>query len=227
MRVAALIFTIFWTAGASASDFDAPWKNQPVVLVIDSFYANSIDWTKLAAEQRVVAIIHRATVGTKRIDPAYNKRKEQARQRGYFWDSYHRGVAGDPEKQADFYIDTVKPIPDELISLDLEDAQSMTLMTVDEAILFVGRIKARTERYPVLYTTHPSAKLISSKYKDSVFVNTPLWYARSKRRSGTFRLGFGQATRCGSSRVNYCRRCPYRAQSQTWISTSLTTPWNS
>jgi lysozyme len=189
MCIAALIFAIFWPTWASASEFDAPWKDQTVALVIDPFYANSIDWTKLAAEQRVVAIIHKATIGTKRIDPSYNKRKEEALQRGYLWGSYHWGVAGEPERQADFYIDTVKPEANELIALDLEDAQSKKLMNVDEAVLFVERVKARTGRYPVLYTTHSSAKLISSKYKGSVFVNTPLWYARFKAKVRDFPSG--------------------------------------
>jgi GH25 family lysozyme M1 (1,4-beta-N-acetylmuramidase) len=189
MRIAALIFAIFWTTWASASEFDEPWKDQTVALVIDPFYANSIDWTKLAAEKRVVAIIHKATIGTKKLDPGYNKRKEEALKRGYLWGSYHWGVAGDPEKQADFYIDTAKPGADELIALDLEDGQSKILMNVDEAILFVERIKARTGRYSVLYTTHSSAKLISSKYKGSVFVKTPPWYARFKAKVRDFPSG--------------------------------------
>ncbi|WHZ29377.1 MAG: hypothetical protein OJF51_004179 [Nitrospira sp.] len=64
MQLAALIFTICWTTWASASEFDVPRKDQTVALVIDPFYANTIDWTKLAAEQRVVAIIRKATIGT-------------------------------------------------------------------------------------------------------------------------------------------------------------------
>jgi GH25 family lysozyme M1 (1,4-beta-N-acetylmuramidase) len=189
MRIAALIFATFWATWASASEFDAPWKDQTVALVIDPFYANSIDWTKLATERRVVAIIHKATIGVNKIDPGYVKRKEEALKRGYLWGSYHWGVAGNPEKQADFYVDTVKPGPDELIALDLEDAQSKTLMNVDEAIRFVERVKARTGRYPVLYTNHSSAKLISSKYKDTVFVKTPLWYARFKAKVTDFPSG--------------------------------------
>jgi lysozyme len=183
-----LVFPLLLMAHAMASstEFDAPWKDSTVALVIDPYYANAIDWDKLKTEPRVVAIIHKATIGTTKLDPGYIKRKDEARKRGYLWGSYHWGVTGHPEKQADFYIDTVKPEPDELIALDLEDAQSNTLMNVDEAILFVERVKARTGRYPVLYTNHSSAKLIAAKYKNSVFTNTPLWYARFKSKVTDF-----------------------------------------
>ncbi len=189
MRIATLLFAACWATWASAAEFDAPWKDQSVALVIDPFYANEINWEKLATERRVVAIIHKATIGTTKLDAGYAKRKDEALKRGYLWGSYHWGVAGNPVKQADFYIDTVKPGPDELIALDLEDAQSTTLMNVDEAILFIERVKARTGRYPVLYTNHSSAKLISTRYKNSIFVNTPLWYARFKPKVTDFPTG--------------------------------------
>lgn len=172
-----------------ATEFNAPWKDPRLALVIDPYYANSINWNKLANEKRVAAIIHKATIGTTKLDPSYFKRKEEALKRGYLWGSYHWGVAGNPEKQADFYIDTIKPGPNELIALDLEDAQSRTLMNVDEAILFIERVKVRTGRYPVLYTNHASARLISSKYKNSVFNKTPLWYARFKSKVIDFPTG--------------------------------------
>lgn len=189
MRTTALILIVAAAASASAAEFDTPWKDPTVALVIDPYYANSIDWDKLATEPRVVAIIHKATIGTAKLDPGYVKRKEEARKRGYLWGSYHWGVAGEPEKQADFYIDTVKPGADELIALDLEDAQSRTLMNVDEAVRFVERVKARTGRYPLLYTNHSSAKLIASRYKDSVLAKTPLWYARFKAKVTDFPPG--------------------------------------
>jgi GH25 family lysozyme M1 (1,4-beta-N-acetylmuramidase) len=189
MRIAALVVTLAAMAPASAAEFDAPWNNPAIALVIDPYYANSIDWDKLATQPRVVAIIHKATIGAAKVDPGYFKRKAEARKRGYLWGSYHWGVTGNPEKQADYYIDTVKPGTDELIALDLEDAQSKTLMNVDEAIRFVERIKVRTGRYPVLYTNHASAKLISAKYKDSVLTKTPLWYARFKAKVTDFPAG--------------------------------------
>lgn len=189
MRIIALLFAPFWATCACAAEFEKPWKDESVALVIDPFNANSINWKRLESQKRVVAVIHKATIGTKKIDSAYFERKSEALKRGYLWGSYHWGVSGNPEKQADFYIDTIKPSPDELIALDLEDAGSRKLMNVDEAILFVERVKARTGRYPVLYTNHSSAKLISQKYKNSVFSKTPLWYARFKAKISDFPSG--------------------------------------
>jgi lysozyme len=189
MRTALLLIAAILAAPDSAPEFDAPWKEPTVALVNDPYNGNSIEWDKLATEERVVAVIHKATIGTTRLDPGYAKRKEEALRRGYLWGSYHWGVAGNPEKQADFYIDTVKPAANELMALDLEDAQSTTLMNVDEAIVFINRVKERTGRYPVLYTNHSSAKLISARYKDSVFVHTPLWYARFKAKVTDFPTG--------------------------------------
>ena len=92
-----------------------------------------------------------------------------ANKRGYLWGSYHWGLASNSEKQAEHYINTVKPAPDELIALNLEDATSRTLMNADEVLLFICRVKQLTGRYPVLYANHASAKLISVKFKNSEF----------------------------------------------------------
>ena len=163
-----------------AGEFDRPWRQESIALVIDPYADNLIVWDKLQTEKRVVAIIHKSTIGTSRIDSKYFARKVEARKRGYLWGSYHWGLSGNPERQAEHYINTVKPGPDELIALDLEDATSQTLMNADEALLFIRRVKQLTGRYPVLYTNHASAKLISSKLKYSEFSQTPLWYARFK-----------------------------------------------
>ena len=172
-----------------ASEFQQPWNDPNVPLLIDPYHANSIEWEKLKTEPRVVAIIHKSTIGTSEIDPAYQSRKAEAKERGYLWGSYHWGVAGDPEKQADFYLDSVKPEDDELIALDLEDATSKTLMNADEALVFIKRIKEKSGRYPVLYTNHASAKIISLKFKGTEFANAPLWYARFKNNITDFPTG--------------------------------------
>src|SRR5262245_35570523 len=172
-----------------ASEFQQPWNNPKVPLLIDPDLANPIEWDKLQTESRVVAIIHKSTIGTSEIDPAYHSRKAEAKKRGYLWGSYHWGVAGDPEKQADFYLDTAEPADDELIALDLEDVNSKTLMNADEALAFIKRIKEKSGRYPVLYTNHTSAKILSLKFNGTEFTNAPLWYARFKSNVTDFPTG--------------------------------------
>jgi lysozyme len=185
---------LFMSIGVcSAAEFDEPWKNPEVAIVLDPFAGNSIDWDKLRSEPRVIAVIHKSTIGSSRIDPKYFTRKTEARQRGYLWGSYHWGEKGNPERQADFYFDSVRPAADELVALDLEDATSTTLMNAEEALRFVRRFKERSGRYLVLYTNHASSKLLSERFRNTEFANTPLWYARFKKKVTDFPRGLWQS----------------------------------
>jgi lysozyme len=163
---------------ANASEFDQPWADPSRAIVIDPYAGNTIDWEAIKGEKRLIAVVHKSTIGVAGMDPKYFERKAEAKRRGYLWGSYHWGVAGQPVQQADHYIDTVKPMDDELIALDLEDVHSKKLMNADEALLFIKRIKERTGRYPVLYTNHSSAQYISQRFPDADFASEPLWYAR-------------------------------------------------
>jgi len=185
-RVPAALIALAFLGQASAAEFDRPWSDPRTALVIDLYSANSIDWNQLATEPRVTAIIHKATSGTNRLDSGYLARKAEAKKRGYLWGSYHWGIAGDPEKQADYYVDTVKPAADELIALDLEDVTSARLMNAAEAIRFVRRVKLRLGRYPVLYTSQTNAKRIATKDGIKAFAGIPLWYAKFSATSSDF-----------------------------------------
>ncbi len=186
-RIAIILLSL--SLASFASEFQKPWDDSQVPLLIDPYNGNSIEWDKLQTEPRVVAIIHKSTIGISKIDPAYQSRKAEAKSRGYLWGSYHWGVAGNPEQQADFYLDTVQPADDELIALDLEDVTSKTLMNADEALVFIKRIKEKSGRYPVLYTNHKSARILSSKFQGTEFANAPLWYARFKSNVTDFPTG--------------------------------------
>lgn len=172
------LLSIAFVSSLQAGEFNKPWKSPSTALVIDPFSKNEIDWDKLKGESRLVGIIHKATVGTVSLDPKYIERKAEARKRGYLWGSYHWGMPGDPDRQADFYIDTVKPADDEVMALDLEDVTSKKFMSIDEAAKFVARVKERTSRYPLVYMNHRSAVLISRSPLRAAFTNVLLWYAR-------------------------------------------------
>jgi GH25 family lysozyme M1 (1,4-beta-N-acetylmuramidase) len=165
---------------AQSQEFNEPWKNSNVALAIDPFEGNDIDWEKLATDKRVVAIIHRATIGS-RVDRKYAERKIEAKKRGYKWGAYHYGKPGDPIKQADFFLETVKPEPDDLMALDLESTDFEKHMSFDEARVFINRIKEKTGRYPIVYANNLVVKAINdANTADDVFTKTPLWYARFK-----------------------------------------------
>src|SRR5258707_5962067 len=166
---------------AQSPEFTEPWKKPNIALAIDPYERNEIDWEKLATDKRVVAIIHRATIGD-RADRKYAERRDEAKKRGYKWGAYHLGKPGDPLKQADFFLETVKPAADDLIALDVESPDEARDMSFAEARLFIKRIKEKTGRYPLVYANNKVTKAISDQYgSDDVFSKTCLWYARFKK----------------------------------------------
>jgi len=171
---------------AQAPEFNEPWKNPNVALAIDPYERNDIDWDALATDKRVVAIIHRATIGD-RVDRKYAERRDEAKKRGYKWGAYHFGKPGDPIKQADFFLKTVKPEKDDLIALDLESEDAMKHMSFDAARVFIKRIKEKTGRYPLIYANNEVTKAIAERFgADELFANSRLWYARFKRNVTDF-----------------------------------------
>lgn len=178
-----------FTALAQSPEFNEPWKNPRIALAIDPFEGNPIDWDALATDPRVVAIIHRATIGD-RVDTKYAERKIEAKKRGYKWGAYHFGKPGDPIKQADFFLSTVKPEKDDLIALDIDGTDETKHMSFDEARIFIKHIREKTGRCPVVYANNLVTKAIGDRYgEDDVFAGTHLWYARFKRTVTDFPAG--------------------------------------
>ncbi len=185
-----IVFLVLYllTVFAQSPEFSEPWKNPNIAIAIDPYEGNDIDWDKLATDKRVVAIIHRATIGL-RADRRYAARQIEAVRRGYRWGAYHLFRPGDPIKQADFFLSTVKPTKDDLLVLDLEstDAKDMSLA---EALVFLKRIKQATGRYPLIYANDLVTRAINDQYgAASTFANTHLWYARFKSTITDFPSG--------------------------------------
>ncbi len=178
------------TMFAQSPEFREPWKNPNIALAIDPFEKNAIDWDKLATDARVLAIIHRATIGADRVDQKYFERRDEAKKRGYKWGAYHFGKPGDPVKQADFFLETVKPEKDDLLALDLESDDATKHMSFADARIFIKRIEEKTGRYPFVYAKNKVTKAISDQFSDDkVFTKTHLWYARFKSTVTDFPSG--------------------------------------
>ena len=186
----ALLTAWFALAGfAQSPEFREPWRNSGIALAIDPYEGNDIDWDKLATDKRVVAIIHRATIGD-RVDRKYAERRDEAKKRGHKWGAYHFGKPGDPIKQADFFLETVKPQADDLMALDLESTDGTKHMSFDEARAFIKRIKEKTGRYPLIYGNNEVTTAMSENHRDDdLFSQTLLWYARFKRNVTDFPRG--------------------------------------
>jgi GH25 family lysozyme M1 (1,4-beta-N-acetylmuramidase) len=145
----------------------------------------------------------------------YTSRRMIARQNGLLWGAYHVGRPGNPIDQANHFLDYATPDADDLMILDIEGIDHDRFMSLEDAQIFVGHIRARTGRYPILYTNHDTARYIAAYRRDySVLARLPLWYARYKPDiRKVFPLGnwqnyflwqFSSASNCSK------RRCPYR-----------------
>ena len=173
------VFSFTAAFGQTGPDkFHEPWEDPTTALVLDTFQGNRLNFNELAREPRVAGIINRAIDGL-RPDSRYAERKAEAKRRGYKWGSFHVGRPGNSVRQADFYLELAQPESDELIALDLENTTSSS-MNLDDAQVFIRRIKEKTGRYPLLYGTSQvrDAILALPDAQRSEFVNTPLWYAR-------------------------------------------------
>jgi GH25 family lysozyme M1 (1,4-beta-N-acetylmuramidase) len=224
---------------AGAND-TLPWNNPANTIVVDAYELNEIDWLSLVSDKRIGAFISKASDGLPESfactgDHAgdtvghcktmwrkyavsrelFQTRRLVARAGGLLWGAYHLARPGNPIDQANHFLEYADPKPDEMMILDLEGIDPQKFMSLEDAQIFAGHIKARTGRYPVLYTNHDTARYIAAYRKDyPVLARLPLWYARYKPDvKGVFPMGnwdsyllwqFSSGLNCSK------RRCAYR-----------------
>ncbi|MGH6859495.1 MAG: glycoside hydrolase family 25 protein [Phyllobacterium sp.] len=205
LALAALVAGLCLAGGArAASEFRTPWSNPERAIVLDGYEQNSFNLAEIVKDRRVAAFIHKGSDGMpanyhcKRIDDAmqqelcrriwrnyavsrelYHTRRMLAKTLGLKWGAYHLGRPGNPIEQANHFIDYAEPADDELIAIDIEDNDPSRFMSLQDAQIFAEQIKARTGRYPVLYTNGTTAKYIADRRLEfPVLSRLQLWYAR-------------------------------------------------
>lgn len=238
---ACLTAACFWLAASGACARDpAPWNSPDAALVVDAYEMNPIDWQALLTDKRIAGVISKASDGLPEVFDCsgehrgdttahcktmwrkyavsrelYQTRKFIAKQSGLLWGAYHLARPGNPIDQANHFLDYAEPGPDDLMVLDLEGLDGEQYMSLADAQIFAGHIRARTGRYPILYTNHVTARYIAA-YRQTyrILSRLPIWYARYKPGvDGVFPMGnwqqyflwqFSSAANCSK------RRCPYR-----------------
>jgi len=239
LRLAALMGLTFAAASARAGDLE-PWKNQRNAIIVDAYELNSIEWEAMLKDKRIAGFIAKASDGLPESFTCtgdhggdtvahcktmwrkyavsrelYQTRRMIARSHGLLWGAYHLARPGNPVDQANHFLDYASPRDDELMVLDIEGIDSENYMSLEDAAIFAGHIKARTGRYPILYTNHVTAKHIAeNRFKHRLLSRLPLWYARYKPDiRKVFPMGnwesyalwqFSSDHNCGK------KRCPYR-----------------
>lgn len=175
-------------------DYDIPlfnrtWENEHTAIIIDAYQGNGINWDKMAADPRMVAVIHRSGDGT-RIDTKYRSRRAIARDRGYLWGAYHLGRPGNVQKQADMFLELIDEDPDTLMILDLEATSSSSMMDINEATQFMEIVYEHTGKIPVVYANHSVTIELNSRVANHpLFQRAPLWYARFRKDIPNFPTG--------------------------------------
>ena len=205
-------------------EFNAPWNNPKIPIVIDAYHNNSIDWDELKKDKRIVGIIHKATEGETFIDRKYQTRRIIAKNLGYKWGSYHLLRKGNIIEQAKFYLSKInKDNDDEIMALDVECSVSSKCVvpkykvSAKEIKTFLEHIKKETGRYPLFYANQSVVKDLSMNNKDDKLLKQiPLWYARFKSNVTDFPAGIWKSYTFWqfSSEIN-CKdgkECLYRAR---------------
>ena len=239
--LAALVLSAALPFKAAAADIE-PWKAPENAIGIDAYELNEIDWSQMLTDTRIAGFISKASDGlpesyTCKGDhngdtfahcktmwrkyavsrELYETRRLLARSKGLLWGAYHLARPGNPVDQANHFLDYANPQDDEMMVLDIEGLDADRYMSLDDAQVFAGHVKARTGRYPVLYTNHVTAlHIAANRDKYRVLSRLPLWYARYKSGiAGSFPMGnwdnyalwqFSAAPNCTK------RRCPYRVK---------------
>ncbi|MDJ1638124.1 lysozyme [Agrobacterium rhizogenes] len=235
-----MVLALLGLASRLAAGESQPWTDPQNALIVDAYELNTIDWEQLLQDKRISAFISKASDGLPESfsctgDHAgdtfahcktmwrkyavsrelYQTRRMLAKMNGLLWGAYHLGRPGNPVDQANHFLDYADPKPDELMVLDIEGLDVLRYMSLSDAQVFVGHIKVRTGRYPILYTNHNTAQYIADHRQDyPILARLPLWYARYKSDvKGTFPLGnwdtyalwqFASSDNCSD------KSCPYR-----------------
>lgn len=169
--------------------YDLPWLSAETVAVIDAYEGNSINWSEMATDSKVAAVIHRSSIGL-RADTAYVSRKVTGQKAGYLWGAYHLGTSDDPIAQAKFFLSTVGSDPTTLLFLDLEDTSSSSMMNVANSVVFMQYIYQTTGRLPIIYANNSVTEALTSALAgNTLFQKTRLWYARFVSQISNFPTG--------------------------------------
>jgi lysozyme len=139
--------------------------------IIDLSHWNTVNDFSEVKASGVSAVIHKASQGMT-MDPKYLSREFQALNSGLMWGAYHFGVQGIPAiQQADYFIGAAGQV--KILALDWEWNNADT-MTADQAMAFVTRIRTKTGRWPMLYTSAAFLATIP-RLVDPALLNCDLW----------------------------------------------------
>lgn len=146
-------------------------EDEQVNVVVDlSHWKESVDF-KLAKEDGITGVIHKATQGLKYVDPKYPERRKAAEDEILLWGAYHFGIGEDGKDQADHFLEVVGDCSKVLLVLDIEENQSGKSITPKQAEDFVTQVLKVTGRQPLIYGSSDFLK----DFATPILTEYPLW----------------------------------------------------
>ncbi|WP_214303249.1 glycoside hydrolase family 25 protein [Wolbachia endosymbiont of Erebia cassioides] len=142
--------------------------------VIDLSHWNENINFKLAREDGILGVIHKATQGLKYIDPTYTERRKAAEEEGLLWGSYHFGIGENGRDQANHFLEIVGETKSTIVVLDIEENESGKNIEPRQAEDFVKKVQEETGRLPLVYG---SANFLKD-FATPILTKCPLWVAK-------------------------------------------------
>jgi lysozyme len=148
--------------------------------VIDISHHNKLSSFAKVADSGIVGVIQKATQGIGFKDPTFTANRRRIVDAGLLFGAYHFGTAGDPVKQAEFFLACTKDT--DLLVLDFESNPQGHDMSLLEAEQFVHHVFSKTGRFPGLYSGHTIKEaLVAAGITDPSRTELSkcwLWFAR-------------------------------------------------
>ncbi|XP_077261936.1 lysozyme M1-like [Temnothorax americanus] len=120
-------------------------------VIVDLSHWNQCVDFKLAKEDGIIGILHKATQGLKYVDTIYAERRKAAEEENLMWGAYHFGVGEDGKDQAEHFLKTVGNVSQVTLVLDIEENPNGKNITPKQAEEFVNRVHEATGRFPLIY----------------------------------------------------------------------------
>jgi lysozyme len=148
--------------------------------VIDLSHHNTVSSFHQIKSSGIIGVVHKATQGIHFVDAEYADRRAAAISAGLLFGSYHFAARGDPDGQADHYLNIADST--DLMVLDFEPNAQDGTITLAEAEAFVTRIHDQTGRFPGLYSGESFINDQLGNNTDTVLKECFLWIAKYSAR---------------------------------------------
>ena len=144
------------------------------LVIVDLSHHNTVKSFLDLKNGGVMGVIHKATEGTSFTDSKYLSRREECKEVGLLWCSYHFLRHGNVEDQIDYWLSVTTPTAGERLCIDFEH-EDVTLNDLHEAVIY---LESKNKNYQItVYSGHTIKEALGDRH-DSVLAKTSLWIAQ-------------------------------------------------